>query len=365
MTETEFKLRDWRDGSTQAERLCAGVLAVEGYSGITPSAPLGGPDGGRDIVFFDGPDKCVAAVYFPPTEKDASDIRAKFDHDLKVARQHQPKRFLFMTNQRMSVQQRDQLRAGSDLPCEFLEREALATVLDAPRGYGLRLEYLNIEMNREEQLAHWQEWKSCITHSLGEVARGSERLRQHLEGYVDDRLEELRSRNQAVARVLVLLNHLLQAGRPVLGELQRTRPFLAGFVQRNMQSFQSIEERYRAYVASDSSIGEGVKGSLLGMMDQWKQLLEQGVGVFADGKEDEFVLATRAAFEKVVASLDPKCPRSAEEIRKELEGPILAAWVKQTRPLRKLQALKTLLLESDELLDRAVDERLDDQKPAS
>jgi hypothetical protein len=41
---TESDLRDWRGGQTNAERLCAGILEISGYTDVDPQAPLGGPD---------------------------------------------------------------------------------------------------------------------------------------------------------------------------------------------------------------------------------------------------------------------------------------------------------------------------------
>jgi hypothetical protein len=62
---TEQVLRDWRFGSTQAERLCAALLDLEGYVDIDPQHPLGGPDDRKDVVCRRGRRKYVAAVYFP------------------------------------------------------------------------------------------------------------------------------------------------------------------------------------------------------------------------------------------------------------------------------------------------------------
>ena len=47
---TEQVLHSWRFGQTQAERLCAGLLIVEGFTSVDPQCPLGGPDGLKDLV---------------------------------------------------------------------------------------------------------------------------------------------------------------------------------------------------------------------------------------------------------------------------------------------------------------------------
>lgn len=90
---TESALKDWRFGSPQAERLCSTLLHSEGFNRIEPQSPLGGPDGLKDVLFNLNGWRYVAAVYFPPTEKQFSDVKAKFSGDLagvskKLGRRH-------------------------------------------------------------------------------------------------------------------------------------------------------------------------------------------------------------------------------------------------------------------------------------
>jgi hypothetical protein len=44
------ELRDWRNGQTNAERTCAAILAINGYTDVDPPTPLGGPDDKEDIL---------------------------------------------------------------------------------------------------------------------------------------------------------------------------------------------------------------------------------------------------------------------------------------------------------------------------
>ncbi len=85
MSDTEFKLAAWRDGSTQAERLAAAILAISGYDEIDPQAPLGGPDTRKDIVCTKGGRRWIGAVYFPSTPNRYSALKKKFLHDLQGA----------------------------------------------------------------------------------------------------------------------------------------------------------------------------------------------------------------------------------------------------------------------------------------
>jgi hypothetical protein len=68
MSDTEFKLIAWRDGSTQAERLAAAILTLSAYTEIDPQAPLGGPDGRKDIICIKGGRRWIGAVYFPSVQ---------------------------------------------------------------------------------------------------------------------------------------------------------------------------------------------------------------------------------------------------------------------------------------------------------
>jgi hypothetical protein len=44
---TESELRDWRNGQTNAVRMCAAILAIEGYTDIDPQARLVDPMTGK------------------------------------------------------------------------------------------------------------------------------------------------------------------------------------------------------------------------------------------------------------------------------------------------------------------------------
>jgi hypothetical protein len=95
---TELHLSMWRSGSTQAERLAAALLRLEGYADVEPQAPLGGPDGRADILCSRGGYAYVAAVYFPPTGQTFSDVVEKFEHDLAGATRRSRNAFAFFTN---------------------------------------------------------------------------------------------------------------------------------------------------------------------------------------------------------------------------------------------------------------------------
>src|SRR5262245_56470607 len=132
MVSTEGKLREWRDGSTKAERLCAAILAIEGFSNIDPQSPLGGADDRKDIVAHRGMQKWIAAVYFPSMDKSFTEVNAKFTDDLEGVSANGAHAFAFLTNQHLTLGQREELRQLADVHTEIYHRERLRAVLDSP-----------------------------------------------------------------------------------------------------------------------------------------------------------------------------------------------------------------------------------------
>lgn len=176
----------WRSGSTQAERLVAALLRLEGYAGVEPQAPLGGPDGRADILCSRGGYAYIVAVYFPPTEKTYKDVETKFDHDLVGATRHRRKAFAFFTNQRLTRTQRETLKKRAleqNVECEIYDVERIAGALDEAAGYGLRAAYLGLPMTDTEQIAYFA------------------RREHHAETLLDHHTEELRRLAAIMARV--------------------------------------------------------------------------------------------------------------------------------------------------------------------
>jgi hypothetical protein len=148
---TEIRLREWRNGHTLAERLCAGIMAVEGFTDIDPQAPLGGPDDKKDILARRNDLLWLGAVFFPPTQKTFAEVRTKLQSDLEGVSANAAQAFAFFVNQPLTVGQREELRGIGPAPTEIYHLERLRSILDSPIGYGLRLEFLAITMGVEEQ----------------------------------------------------------------------------------------------------------------------------------------------------------------------------------------------------------------------
>ncbi|WP_158511049.1 Fic family protein [Azospirillum thiophilum] len=167
--DTELKLMVWRDGATKTERLAAAVLDLAGFKDIDPQAPLGGPDGRKDILCEKGGKRWVAAVYFPNGLVSFANVKKKFKHDLDGPVRHARDGLVFVTNQSLTIGERESLKkiaadVGKEGEIFYLER--IRGILDSPSGYGIRIQYLGIGMTVEEQLAWFSESSNRLENAL-------------------------------------------------------------------------------------------------------------------------------------------------------------------------------------------------------
>ncbi|MFH1069162.1 MAG: Fic family protein [Candidatus Glassbacteria bacterium] len=204
---TDTTLWDWRYGQAQAERLCADLLQVEGFIDIDPQSPLGGPDGRKDILCTRDGEDWLAGVYFPPTRSEFADIQEKFQHDYEGVARYSSKGFIFFTNQPITPGKRAQLcRHAEPVPVELYHQERIRSILDSPKGYGFRLEYLRIPMTEEEQYSLWSTLKDDITTRL---------TRQ--EGHILDlhrKMDLMLERTMEIASNLLVQRSSIEASPP-------------------------------------------------------------------------------------------------------------------------------------------------------
>ena len=176
---TEMRLREWRSGHTLAERLCAGLMAVEGFTDIDPQAPLGGADDKKDILARRDGFLWLGAVFFPGTHQSFAEVRAKLVADLEGVAANSAQAFAFFVNQPLTLGERDQLQEIVDVPTEIYHLERIRTILDAPLGYGLRLQFLQIKMSAEDQasfvVALQEGMNAQLTASQNELAKSQVR----------------------------------------------------------------------------------------------------------------------------------------------------------------------------------------------
>lgn len=156
--ETWCRLQGWTRGQKAAERLASHVLRSEGFQSIEPSHPLGGKDGLKDMICIKDSARWIGAVYFPRGQQPFKDIKKKFNADRAGVAKNNVDGIVFITNQELSLSQRRELMSvDHGQKTEIFHLERLAAVLDNPSNYGVRLEFLDIAMTSEEQLAYFAE----------------------------------------------------------------------------------------------------------------------------------------------------------------------------------------------------------------
>ena len=152
--ETFSRLLNWDRGQAPSERLAAVILSKEGFKGIDPSHPLGGKDGLKDMTLsFEGK-RWIGAVYFPRGQQTFASIKDKFLHDLAGVKANDAEGLAFLTNQELRLGERKELsELSGDVDVQIYHLERIASLLNTPSCYGIRMEFLDIEMSKEEQLA--------------------------------------------------------------------------------------------------------------------------------------------------------------------------------------------------------------------
>lgn len=163
--ETWHRLLNWDRGQTPAERLAAIILSNEGFHNVDLSHPLGGPDGLKDIAFTYEGKKWIGAVYFPRGQKTYNEVRVKFQHDLCGVKSNDSIGLAFFTNQELTLSEREKLtQIDSTIDVQLYHLEKITSLLNTPSYYGIRMEFLDIEMEREEQLAFFASNNRRMSH---------------------------------------------------------------------------------------------------------------------------------------------------------------------------------------------------------
>lgn len=169
--ETWHRLVGWDRGQAASERLAAQLLISEKYEAVDPSHPLGGRDGLKDILCQKDGLKYVAACYFPRGQQEFPTIVEKFVNDIKGVAKNKVDGIAFITNQELRLGERDELlqKLGTTTQLDLFHLERVNAILNSPINYGTRLEFLDIEMTKEEQLAYMSSNDQLI-HELKNLA---------------------------------------------------------------------------------------------------------------------------------------------------------------------------------------------------
>jgi len=138
------------DNQHDFERMCADILNALGCQKVEPMAPSGGPDGGKDIIFYEGETKCAVFVTL------RTDIGKKFDEDSqKLTIQNGFDKIVLFSNQNITRKQKeDFIRLINSKGIHFLEiydLERLRSLLDASLK-SIRKKYLQIDDEISEKI---------------------------------------------------------------------------------------------------------------------------------------------------------------------------------------------------------------------
>lgn len=169
MSDTEIKLKIWRGDQIGAERLSSTILHLDGFSAVDPQCPLGGPDGLKDLLCEKNGWKYVAAAFFPTSDKKFREVQDKFIHDLDGVSKNGANGIVFITNQALTPSERETLSGIAEQNKHksiLYHLERIRSLLDSPTGYGARLEFLDIDMTREEQLSFFSQWNRSFSDQL-------------------------------------------------------------------------------------------------------------------------------------------------------------------------------------------------------
>lgn len=169
---TEF-LATWRKDQKGAERLAGVILRIESYHDIDPSQPLGGKDCKKDLSCKKAGKKFIVGVYFPRSQQKFAAIQKKFLDDNNGVLTNKADGIIFFTNQRLTIGQRKKIKdVSKNINTEIYHLERIASILNSPIGYGARLEFLDIELDRTEQLsyfAHKDKEYALIQNKLNDI----------------------------------------------------------------------------------------------------------------------------------------------------------------------------------------------------
>ena len=145
--ETWVRIKQWTGAQKASERLSGHILRADRFESIDPSHPLGGRDDLKDIICKKDDKKWVCGCYFPRGQKRFAQIKKKFNDDLKGVVKHNSDGFVFVTNQEISVKEREKLsKLNTDKETEVYHIERVTSLLNSPICYGVRLEFLDISL---------------------------------------------------------------------------------------------------------------------------------------------------------------------------------------------------------------------------
>jgi hypothetical protein len=166
--ETWHRLLDWTNGQAPSERLAQQILLSEDFTGLDPSHPLGGKDGGADAITSRDGLRWVMAAYFPRGQQTLKEITDKLVGDFEDVEKNEADALAFVTNQELRRADRKALREAVDGTVEIFHLERLTAILDQPEMYGVRQQFLSIAapdggLDRDARLEEM--WRASLARS--------------------------------------------------------------------------------------------------------------------------------------------------------------------------------------------------------
>ncbi|MFZ4678925.1 MAG: Fic family protein [Flavobacterium sp.] len=175
MTETEYKLLNWRGDSLNAERMCADILIMQDFESVDPQSPLGGPDETKDILCKNSGRTYLAAVYFAPLPKTFRSIKNKFLGDYKGVKKNNVDGVIFMTNQKLTPGNKKVLQSIGEkdkVSCIIYDNEAIRGLLDSSLGLPIRLLHLKIKLSKADQISFFTKQQNKLPQLFETYSKG-------------------------------------------------------------------------------------------------------------------------------------------------------------------------------------------------
>ena len=181
--DTESRLRSWLNArQPEQEAMCLQLLPTLGpYTRCQPRRPKGGSDGGRDLqAVFEDRFEVWGAVGFmndaSSNRGDRTQIERKFKTDFASALEENRylKGFVFFTNVDLTCSAKDKLREWARSQSASLEHleiydfEVIRSQLDCPEGLITRLQFLDIEMSKTEQVGLFSRYGTQMLSAMHE-----------------------------------------------------------------------------------------------------------------------------------------------------------------------------------------------------
>lgn len=204
--ETWYRLLNWSKSSKAAERLSTHILRTEGFTSIDPSHPLGGKDGLKDMVAVKENINWIGASYFPRGQQTFTKIKAKFQGDFKGIVTNGVNAIAFVTNQELTLKQRNDLKnIAKPYTAEIYHLERVASLLDIPKNYGIRLEFLDIELTKEEQVSYF----AAHTEQLNDINKKLELFITDYQAYKEDIIDAAEFEDRSQEEISEAMSKLL------------------------------------------------------------------------------------------------------------------------------------------------------------